>query len=332
MTGSTEGAAGGIATGRRNSMQDNAQKIIPNLWFDRQAEEAAGFYTSIFKNSKVGDITRAGKAGQEITGLSEGTVMTVEFAINGFKFIAINGGPVFKFNPSVSFLAGFETKEEVDAVWGKLSPGGRAMMDLGSYPHSERYGWIVDKYGLSWQIMYMGERRMNQPITPVMMFMGPNWGKAETAINFYASVFHNSAVGGIMRYDRGMEPDKEGTIQYAAFTLEGQGFAAMDSARMHDFNFNEAISLMVTCRTQEEIDFYWGKLTANGGQEGPCGWLKDKFGFSWQVAPLALKEMLHDSNKEKVARVTSAFLKMKKLNIRELEAAFQGESLIRASR
>jgi predicted 3-demethylubiquinone-9 3-methyltransferase (glyoxalase superfamily) len=279
-------------------MPVSKQKIIPNLWFDRQAEEAAGFYSSVFKNSRVGDITRAGKAGFEVHGLPEGTVMTVEFEVGGEKFIAINGGPLFKFTPAVSFLVGCDTREEVDYYWGELSQGGTAMMELGKYPHSERYGWIQDRYGLSWQVMYMGDRKMNQKITPTLMFAGPQWGKAETAIRLYVSIFHDSEVGDIMRYTKGMEPDKEGTIQHVSFKLEKQWFAAMDSARSPNSIFNEAVSLMVVCENQEEIDYFWKKLTAGGGQEGMCGWLKDKFGFSWQVTPAVLAKMLRDPDKE----------------------------------
>ncbi|CAG0974227.1 MAG: 3-demethylubiquinone-9 3-methyltransferase [Candidatus Methanoperedens nitroreducens] len=305
-------------------MTNIKQKITPNLWFDRQAEEAAKFYTSIFKNSRIGKIIRASKAGFEIHGLPEGTVMTIEFEIEGQKFIALNGGPLFKFTPAVSFLVACNTKEEVDAIWEKLSEGGTALMELGEYQFSEKYGWTQDRYGLSWQVMFMGDRKIKQKITPTLMFVGEQCGKAEAAINFYTSVFNNAKVGDIDRYGKGEEPDKEGTIKHAAFTLENQEFAAMDSALKHDFTFNEAISFMVECETQEEIDYYWEKLTAEGGQESVCGWLKDKFGVSWQVAPTVLEEMLRDHDKEKVERVTNAFLKMKKFDIGKLKKAYEG--------
>ncbi|VVB53445.1 3-demethylubiquinone-9 3-methyltransferase [uncultured archaeon] len=305
-------------------MTNIKQKITPNLWFDRQAEEAAKFYTSIFKNSGIGKMTRASKAGFEIHGLTEGTVMTIEFEIEGQKFIAINGGPLFKFTPAVSFLVACNTREEVDAIWEKLSEGGTALMELGEYPFSEKYGWTQDRYGLSWQVMFMGDRKIKQKITPTLMFVGKQCGKAEAAIIFYTSVFKNSEIGNILRYGKGEEPDKEGTIKHAAFTLEDQEFAAMDSARKHDFTFNEAISFMIECETQKAIDYYWEKLTADGGQESVCGWLKDKFGVSWQVTPTGLDEMLRDHDKEKVERVTNAFLKMKKFDIGELKKAYEG--------
>ncbi len=300
------------------------QKIIPNLWFDRQAEEAAHFYTSVFKHSKVGRTMRYGKAGFEVHGIPEGTIMTIEFEVEGYQFIGMNGGPLFKFNPVVSFLVACKTKAEVDALWKKLAAGGAELMELGEYPFSERYSWIQDKYGVSWQVMAMGDRKIEHPVTPTLMFVGAQLGQAESAVRFYTSVFNDSKIGEIMRYGQGEEPDKEGTIRHVSFTLEKQGFAAMDSALEHKFGFNEAISFMVQCAAQKDIDSFWARLTADGGQESMCGWLRDKFGVSWQVAPVVLAEMLRDRDKKKVERVTEAFLKMKKLDIAELKKAFKG--------
>ncbi len=300
------------------------QKIIPNLWFDRQSEEAANFYTSIFKNSKLRNVTRATKAGFEVHRIPEGTAITVEFDVYRYRFIAINGGPQFKFNPSISFMVSCEDKEEVDAAWKKLSNGGTPLMDLGEYPFSKRYGWMQDKYGLSWQLFLPQQRSSTWNVTPTLMFVGSQYGKCEEASSFYSSVFRNSKIGNIMRYAAGMEPDREGTIQHVSFILEDQDFAAMDSARSHEFSFNEAISLMVECGTQKDIDYYWGKLTSDGGQEGVCGWLKDKYGVSWQVSPTILNKFLNDPDKDKAARVTDAFLKMKKFNINELKKTYNG--------
>ncbi len=195
-------------------------------------------------------------------------------------------------------------------------------MELGEYPFSERYGWVQDRYGLSWQVMFMSGHT-TQMITPTLMFVGKQSGKAEEAINFYATVFHNAKVGDALRYGKGEEPDKAGTIKHAAFTLEGQEFAAMDSAREHDFAFNEAISLIVHCEMQEEIDYYWGKLSADPKAE-QCGWLKDKYGVSWQIVPTIMDEMLRDKDEERLARVTEAFLKMKKFDIEVLVKAYKG--------
>lgn len=121
------------------------QKISPCLWFDDKAEEAVKFYAPIFKNSKVGDVTRYGKEGYEIHGRETGTVMTVDFEIEGQKFIALNGGPIFKFNEAISFQVHCETQKEVDYYWEKLSEGGDE--------RAQQCGWLKDKYGVSWQIV-----------------------------------------------------------------------------------------------------------------------------------------------------------------------------------
>jgi len=269
-----------------------------------------------FKNSKI-------KNTATLHNTPSGDTEIVTTDILGQEFTLISAGPLFKFNPSVSFLVACNTKEEVNALWKELSKGGNALMDLGKYPFSERYGWTQDKYGLSWQLMFFGDRPIGQRIIPTLMFVGKVAGKAAEAINFYVSVFHDATVGDILRYDKGEEPDVEGTIKHASFTLEGQEFAGMDSAREHNFTFNEAISLMVHCETQEEIDYYWERLSADPKAE-QCGWLKDKYGLSWQVVPNEMDEMMKDKDEKKIARVTEAFLRMKKFDIETLKKAYRG--------
>jgi predicted 3-demethylubiquinone-9 3-methyltransferase (glyoxalase superfamily) len=301
-----------------------SQKITPFLWFDKEAKEAAKLYTSFF--SATFDSTQGESKIRNESTLDDtpsGTVEMVTIDLLGQEFALMSAGPLFKFTPAVSFLVACQKKAEVDALWEELSEGGSALMELGEYPFSQRYGWVQDRYGLSWQVMFMGDRKVEQRIIPTLMFVGQQCGKAEEAIRLYASVFHDAKVGDILRYGRGENPDKEGTVKHAAFTLEGQGFAAMDSAREHNFTFNEAISFVVHCKNQEEIDYYWGKLSADPKAE-QCGWLKDKHGLSWQIVPTVMDEMLKDKDKKKVARVTEAFLKMKKFDIQELMNAYQG--------
>lgn len=291
-------------------------KIRPHLWFDKEAVEAARYYTSIFPGSKVSEVTT-------LHDTPSGDADVVSFELYGQPFMAISAGPLFRFNPSVSFLVRCETGEEVDRLWGRLSPAGRELMPLDSYPFSSRYGWTEDRYGLSWQLMAVNGEDIGQRIVPTLMFVGPVCGQAEDAIGLYTSLFPDSKVGEILRYGPGEAPDREGTIRHAGFMLAGQEFAAMDSGLDHDFGFNEAISFLVNCDTQEEIDYYWDGLSAVPEAE-QCGWLKDRFGLSWQIVPSAMDKMLRSGSGEQIARVTGAFLQMKKLDIAELQAAYEG--------
>lgn len=290
-------------------------KITPHLWFDTQAKEAAELYTSAFEGSAMKDVT-------VLHNTPSGSVDIVTIELAGQEFTLLNAGPYFKFTPAVSFLVACSTAEEVNALWAKLSQGGMALMGLDRYPFSERYGWTQDRFGVSWQVM-LREGPIGQKITPVLMFTGDVAGKAEEAIGFYVSVFDDAEVGDALRYGPGEEPDREGTIKYASFQLEGQRFSAMDSAHPHGFTFNEAISLMVHCDTQEEIDRYWSSLSAVPQAE-QCGWLKDRYGLSWQIVPTRMDEMLKANDPQKLARVTEAFLKMKKFDLATLEKAYEG--------
>ena len=299
------------------------QTITPHLWYDKEAREAAEFYATLFPDSKITNVTT-------LHNTPSGDCDIVSFTLWGHSFQAISAGPVFKFNPSISFMVNFdpsqdpEAKTRIDAVWAKLADGGQVLMPLDTYPFSERYGWVQDKYGLSWQLILTnpeGEER--PPIIASVMFVGNMCGKAEEASDFYLSVFKNSKRGAISRYPAGMEPDQEGTVMFTDFQLEGQWFTAMDSAHMHDFALNEAISFMVHCENQEDIDYYWERLSAVPEAE-QCGWLKDKYGVSWQIVPTAMDAMLASGDQEQIARVTEAFLSMKKFDIARLTQAFQG--------
>src|ERR1700681_856246 len=295
------------------------QTITPHLWFDKDAKQAAELYTSIFKDSQIRNTVT-------LHNTPSGSVDLLTIELLGQEFKLISAGPLFKFTPAVSFLVACGTKDEVDALWKELSKGGSELMELGEYPFSERYGWAMDRYGLSWQVMFMGDREIGQKITPTHMFVGEQCRRAEEAMNFYSSVFQNVNVSHILRYGENEEPEKAGTIKHAGITLNGQSFAVMDSARAHNFTFNEAVSFIVHCNTQEEIEYFWSKLSADRKAE-QCGWLKDTFGLSWQIVPTVMDEMIQDKNETKLTRVTEAFLKMKKFDIAKLKEAYgQGRS------
>jgi predicted 3-demethylubiquinone-9 3-methyltransferase (glyoxalase superfamily) len=195
-------------------------------------------------------------------------------------------------------------------------------MELGEYPFSKRYGWTQDRFGpfLAGDVHGRSSNQaQDHPGTPVRR---NQCGKAEEAIHFYVSLFPDSAVGPVLRYGANEAPDAEGTVKHAGFALDGQEFAAMESAYPHGCGFNEAISFMVRCRTQKEVDHYWARLSAVPQAE-ECGWLKDKYGLSWQVVPTVMSEMLQDKDPARVARVTEAFLKMKKFDIARLQEAYE---------
>ncbi len=298
-------------------------KITPHLWYDKEARESAEFYVSLFPNSKITNVTT-------IHDTPSGDCDVVSFELAGQNFMAISAGPLFKFNPSISFFLNFDPSRQIDArknlnaAWEKLSQGGTVLMPLDKYPFSEHYGWIQDKYGLSWQLILSNPEGEERPfIVPSLLFVGTVCGKAEEASDFYISVFKNSKRGFIERYPKGMEPDKEGTIMFTDFMINNQWFAAMDSAHEHNFKFNEAISLLIPCDTQEEINYYWGKLSADPKAE-QCGWCKDKYGVSWQVLPTAIGEMMKNGTREQIDRLTRAFLPMKKYDIAVLEKVYKG--------
>jgi predicted 3-demethylubiquinone-9 3-methyltransferase (glyoxalase superfamily) len=293
------------------------QKVIPHLWFDKQAKDAAAFYVSVFPDSAIASST-------VLRNTPSGDCDVVAFDLMGYSFLSISAGPLFTFNPSVSFFVLCKTNDEVARLWAKLSEGGHVLMELGEYPFSKRYGWTADQYGVTWQVsLDDGHYHYRHRITPTLMYVGNVAGKAEEAMRFYASVLPESRVGDIARYPAGMEPDKAGTVMHGSVTLAGQEFFVMDSAQKHDFTFNEAISLIVHCDSQEEIDRYWYKLSAVPAAE-QCGWLKDQFGLSWQIVPSDLERMLRSSSQAQVDRVTQAFLPMKKLDMETLRRAYEG--------
>jgi predicted 3-demethylubiquinone-9 3-methyltransferase (glyoxalase superfamily) len=305
------------------------QKIIPHLWFDKEAKEASAFYTSVFPESKMGKTAT-------IRNTPSGDCDMVSFKLWNQDFMAISAGPYFKFNPSVSFIVNFDpllfgasatsnnkAREKLNMVWNKLSEGGKALTPLGEYPFSKHYGWVQDKYGLSWQLILTDpEGEPRPPIVPALMFVGDNYGRAEEAIKFYLSAFKDTKLDAIHRYGKADEMGKEGTVMFADYMLEHTWFAAMDSAGEHKFNFNEAVSFIVNCADQEEIDFYWDKLSAVPEAE-QCGWIKDRYGLSWQISSAEIDEMLYKGTQEQADRVTQAFLPMKKLNIRKIKEAYE---------
>jgi predicted 3-demethylubiquinone-9 3-methyltransferase (glyoxalase superfamily) len=292
------------------------QKIVPHLWFDKEAKEAAMFYTSLFDQSKLLSETVIGDT-------PSGDTEIINFELAGQQFAAISAGPYFKFNPSISLMVACNSLEEVNTKWKALSEGGTELMPLGEYPFSKWYGWIQDRYGLSWQLMLVDSGQAVQKITPNLLFSNDACGKAEEAVKYYVEVFENSEPGMISRYGNDEAQSSKAQVNYAAFKLCGVDFSAMDNAFDVDFTFNEAFSLIVNCNDQKEIDYYWDKLSAVPEAE-QCGWVKDQFGVSWQIVPSNMDEILLSGTKDEIQRVTEAFLKMKKFDLKALEQARLG--------
>lgn len=292
------------------------QNITPHLWFDKEAKESAEFYVSIFPNSKI-------KKHSVIKGTPSGDCDIMSYELAGQPFMSISAGPYFKINPSVSFMVNFDpsrdsnVEENLNKLWEKLIDGGMALMPLQEYPFSKRYGWVQDKYGVSWQLILTNPEGEERPfIIPSLLFVGEAYGKAEEAVDYYLSIFKDSKLGQRMKYPKGAEPNKEGTVMFSDFSLTGTWFIAMDGGGEHHFKFNEAISFMVSCKDQAEIDYFWEKLSAVPEAE-QCGWVKDKYGVSWQIVPANMDELM-SKNPEKT---TPVMLSMKKIIIADLEKA-----------
>ena len=269
--------------------------IFPCLWFNGIAKEAADFYCTVFSNSKV----------------TTNTPLVVQFKIEGKKIMGLNGGPTFAINPSISLFVTCQTNEEIERIYNKLFQGGRVMMPLNKYPWGEKYAWVVDKFGMTWQLMLGNLPEGAQKIITSFLFVDKQCGKAQDAMKLYTTIFPNAAIYHSETYKAG-EEQPEGNLKFGYFALNNEMFAAMDGTGNHNFNFNEGVSLMVECETQEEIDNYWIKLT-EGGEESQCGWLKDKFGVSWQIVPKILGSLMKDP--AKAQKVMAEVMKIKKLDI-----------------
>lgn len=273
------------------------EKITPCLWYNGDAEEAAALYCSGFDGAKV--VARS--------------AFVIELSMSGQSITLLNGGPKYQPNPSISFFYVCETEKELERIWDALKKGGTVLMALGKYPWSEKYGWVSDKFGVSWQLALGKVNEVGQKITPCLLFTGKQFGRAEEALNYYSSIFKNSKTDGIL-----YEEKNKKIVQHAQFALLGQKFMVMDSVEEHKFTFSEGVSLTIHCETQEEIDYYWQKLTESG-EESMCGWLKDKFGVSWQVIPTILEKIMSDP--VKAGKAAKAFMAMRKLDIEQIVQA-----------
>lgn len=278
--------------------------IFPCILCGGDAKKSSDFYCELFN----GKIT-----------VDTGVVINIE--LFGQKIMLLNG-PQQEKNPSVSFMVICDTENEVQQYWDKLKEGGKVLMDLDSYPWSKKYGWVQDQYGVSWQL-YLGEKASDQKLVPTLMFIHHNNGKAAEAMAFYTKVFPNSSIGNTSKYkDGGQSGENPENVMHAHFTLNDYSLFCMDSSHDHQYDFNQGISMVVMTDGQEETDYFWNSLSAEGGSEEVCGWVKDKYGLSWQIFPKQSMKLVSDPDKDKVQKVLQAIMKMKNIIIKDLEEAY----------
>lgn len=288
------------------------KSITSCLWFNNNVEEATQLYSKVFNNFKTGRKVLYSEDSAHVSGMKKGSLMTLEMQIENQEIIALNGGPLFKFTPATSFFIWRKSEKEVDEMWKKLSQGGQVRMGLDNYPWSKKYGWVADQFGVEWQVMVSDDRN---EIAPCLLFVDKLFGKGMEAINLYTSVFKNSKVE-VMNQD-----ENKTHIMHALLNLNGNRFVIMDGQGTHGYKFSEAFSHVINCENQKEIDEYWDKLTAQGGAPSQCGWLSDRFGVSWQVAPANMGDMMADPKKSN--QIMAAILKMTKIDMNQLEKIYK---------
>lgn len=301
----------------------SAPRIAPCLWLDDQAEEAAAFYAEVFPATHLGAVARYPEGFDNPSGKPRGSVMTVEIDIAGLPFTLLNGGPQFRPRHAISFFLHTHSLDETERIALALGEGGRYLMELAAYPWSPRYAWVEDRYGVSWQVMLNADAAEGQRVQPSLLFSGDVFGRAEEALTYYASVFPEGELVSVQHVEEPAEG--AGSLMYGLARLAGQELVAMDSALDTEAAFDEGVSLQVLCDSQAEVDRFWDALSA-GGEEGPCGWLKDRFGVSWQVVPTPMMEMLAATEGRGAGyeRAFKAMLEMGKLDIAALQAAYEG--------
>ncbi|SDF58389.1 VOC family protein [Chitinophaga filiformis] len=273
--------------------------IFPCIWFDGKAKEAFDFYVSVFPNSRITD---------------ENPIV-VKALLDGTEIMGLNGGPMYKPNPALSFMWVSNDKVAIAQIWEKLAEDGRIFMQLDSYPWSASYGWIEDRYGVSWQLYYGADDWKYNKLVPTLMFGQAQQGQCQQALDFYERTFPAYKNDGLLRYSEG---PMTGQIQHTQFTLNGHLLMAMDSGVPQHMTFTEGVSLVLECDDQETIDYYWNAFTKSG-EEGLCGWCKDPFGISWQVVPKNIGQLLFKSHNPQKAQ--EALMQMRKIEITELQNA-----------
>lgn len=269
--------------------------IYPCLWFDNNAQHAVAYYCSLFADSSM---------------LLDSNPVVSTFVLNGTKLMALNGGATYSINPAISLYVYCGSEAEVLRLYNALSSTGNVLMPLGEYAWSKQYAWVADQFGVNWQLD-VDEINASQKIVPSQLFGQNKHLAINDALAHYITIFKPSSVLLTAPYPES-DDVPTGTLLFAQYKLLGFIFNAMSSNYPHAFDFTPAQSFVITCDTQEQIDYYWERL-GEGGHYEMCGWLADKFGISWQIVPSILPQLIADP--EKGRRVVDAFMRMKKFDI-----------------
>lgn len=284
-------------------------KFAPCLWVDNQVEEMTELYTKVFENGKpLKTLYFLEDAHGKI-----GDILTQSVQLANQEFILLNGGPEFKATPSISYMITCTSETQLQVLWQELSEGGKLLMNLANYPGVGQFGWLEDRFGISWQFS-LDQSSSSQKITPCFMFSGEQYGNASRAVAEWIEVFQSGEI--LEHYS-----NEDSTTKLAKFTLHQQEFMAMDSAVDHNFTFSLANSFYVYCENQKEIDRLWTAITSKG-TEMPCGWMGDRFGVAWQTVTRDMDTMLDRKNLTKALAVTQAVYGMMKIDSEELRRIY----------
>ena len=278
------------------------QKITPNLWCNGNAEEMIEFYGQAFSEFEVLQTEYYPQTKED--GLEDfqlelaGKVLTMQFRVHDLEFVAINAGPEFTPNPSISFFVNFDpasdeqAREHLDELWAKLVEGGTVLMELGEHPFSKHYGWVQDKFGVSWQLILTNPEGEPRPkIIPSLLFSGPAQNRAREAAEYYVQTFMDAKLGNLAPYGQTLGPVVPESLAFGELSIAGEWLTVIDSGVEQPFTFSEGISLSVACKDQAEIDTLWEALSTVPEAE-QCGWCKDQFGVSWQIVPENMSELM----------------------------------------
>jgi predicted 3-demethylubiquinone-9 3-methyltransferase (glyoxalase superfamily) len=288
------------------------------LWFAEGGRMAADRYLEVIPGSKL-------IYHRSLPGTPGGTAEVTSIALPGIGLEFLTAQPGFPRNPSITLSARCRSREGAVALWQALSDGGVEMMPFQDYPFSPLFGWCTDRFGVSWQVQLVPDATTDLEIVPVLMFVGENLGNAGNAARLYTSAIPASDYSDDSMVLYGAEAPEEirGMVMIGESIIAGSRVAVMDSPGPHTFGFTEGTSLVVLCDTQEEVDKVWSALSAVPEAE-QCGWLKDRFGVSWQVVPRDMERMMTSASDDALARVIACFLPMKKFDIATLRAAEAG--------